>query len=382
MKKISKILALSCIAVVIALGVFSFTRHISSASSDVDADVQKLFAGPRPVRLEEVSSPTERTQSRSFPGTIEASREALLSFRVSGPIVNINVQPGDLVRKGQVLMEIDPRDYRDSIRVMKAQLDGSLATLENARLDYERAKPLLVEQVISQASYDRTKSTYDTAVSSVKNLKARLQIARHQMEDTQLRAPFDGIISTKTIENHEMVSAGQTVMSVLDISHLEIETNFPEDEIARRSLSIGMKADVEFAPLPGKSFAARLKEWSSAPDPSTRTYKVTFAFPAPTEALILPGMTGELSWHRDTGGGISVPVSAIVSDGKGGSGVWIYDPETSSPSLRTVSTGELAGKDRVIVTEGLESGEQIVIGGAAFVTKDMKLKPIKQAESN
>jgi RND family efflux transporter MFP subunit len=377
--RMKKVLILSCTVAVLAVGGFALTRHMSSASDGgTDGKMQALFAEPSPVMLEEVRY-GQATRDRTYPGTVNATREALLSFRVSGPLVKVNVQPGDLVKKGQVLMEIDARDYWDDIRVLEAQLDGARAMLENARLDYERAKPLLAEQVISQASYDGTKSVYDTAAASVKNLNASLQIAKHRLEDTRLRAPFDCIVSTKGIENHEMVTAGKTVMDVLDISSLEIETSVPESDLARERLEQGQGAAVEFASLPGRRFPAKLKEWSTSPDPATRTYSVTFAFSSPGEVQILPGMTGELFWERKVGAvnGISVPVSALVSDGDNGSAVWVYDPQTSLPSRRAVRTGGLLGKDRVAVTEGLNPGERVVTAGAAFVTEGMKLRPME-----
>ena len=377
--KMKKVLILSCAVAVMALGGFALTRHMSSASEDLTAEkMSELFAEPRPVLLEEVRS-TKATRARSYPGTVGASLEALLSFRVSGPLTEVNVQPGDYVEKGQILMEIDARDYRDNIRVLEAQLDGANAALENARLDYERAKPLLAEQVISQASYDATRSGYDTAAAAVKNLKASLQIARHRLEDTRLRAPFDCIVSTKHIENHEMVQAGQTVLGVLDISSLEIEISVPENDLARERLEKGQQAAVEFASLPGKGFAAKLKEWSTSPDPSTRTYSVTFAFAVPEDIQVLPGMTGELFWTKKVGDvtGISVPVSAVISDGQGGSMVWVFSSESSTPRKRTIQTGELMGADRVAVTSGLNPGESIISAGAAFVTEGMKLRPME-----
>lgn len=363
----------------LAIGSFALTQHMSAASEDpTDRKMSELFAEPRPVLLEEVRF-EQATRARTYPGTVRASREALLSFRVSGPLTEVKVKPGDHVSRGQILMEIDARDYRDNIRVLEAQLDGADAALENARRDYERAKPLLAEQVISQASYDATKSGFDRAAASVKNLKASLQIARHRLEDTRLRAPFEGIVSTKYIENHEMVQAGQTVLGVLDISGLEIETSVPESDLARERLEKGQSASVEFASLPGKRFPARLKEWSTSPDPATRTYCVTFGFAAPEDVQILPGMTGELFWTKKVGEGssISVPVSAVVSDGQGGSMVWVYDKDTSTPVKRSVRTGELIGRDRVSVTGGLNSGDQVVSAGAAFVTEGMKLRPME-----
>lgn len=364
--------------VVLAVGVFVVIRHRGLTSDGgTEGKMSELFAEPRLVELEKIL-PAEELKSRSYPGTAKASREALLSFRVGGPLVNVDVQPGDLVKKGKVLMKIDPRDFENNIQVLGAQLDGAKATLEKTRLDFNRGKSLLAEQVISQASFDATKSAYETAAASVKNIQAQLQIARHQLSDTRLEAPFDGIISTKRVENHEMVAAGEIVMTILDISNLEFQANVPESEIVHQSLKKSQEAAVEFASLPGFRFLARLKEWSAAPDPATRTYKVTFVLPAPEEAQILPGMTGELFWQKenDASAVLSVPVEAVISDGNGGSAVWVFDSDASTASRRKIRTGGVIGKNRILVLEGLIPGEKIVTAGAAFVTEDMKLKPM------
>ena len=367
--------------VMIAVGGFAVARNMSVASDGgVDAKMKALFAEPRPVMLEEVRSGNEM-KSRVYPASVQASKEAPLSFRVSGPLVTVNGQPGDLIKKDTVLLEIDPRDFQDGIRVLEAQLSGAMAALEKSRLDFERSKSLLGENVISRASYDAAKSAFETSTASVKDIQARLKIARHQLADTKLLAPFDGIISTRRVENHEMVSAGQVVLTVLDISSLEIKTNIPENEIAHKSLVPGQEATVGFASLPERTFKAFLKEWSAAPDPSTRTYSVTFALPAPKEAQILPGMTGEISWRKqaDAAGAVSVPVGALVADGEKGSAVWIFDPDTSSPVKRSVRTGAFShGGNRVLVLEGLRSGEQIVVAGASFVVEGMKLRPMSR----
>ncbi len=363
----------------LAAGAFFFIQRESTASEkEATAKTQALFAEPRPVLLETVSS-VSIAKVRAYPGTVKASREALLSFRVSGPLMEVRVQPGDYVKKGQILMEIDHRDFTDRIHVLEAQLEGARATLENARRDLGRSEPLLQDKVISQAAHDATRSAYETAAAAVKNLKAQLDIARHQLEDSRLRAPFDGIVSTREVENHEMVSAGSTVLGILDISSLEMEANVPESDIAYQSLQQGMEGVVEFASLPEQRFAAHLKEWSSSPDPSTRTYKVTFLFPAPEgKVRVLPGMTGELFWEEpgDFSGDMSIPLSAVVAGADGRSGVWVYNAETASPVLRNIEIRGLLGNDRVSVIRGLRRGEQIVSAGAAFVTEDMKLRPL------
>ncbi|MBW2185745.1 MAG: efflux RND transporter periplasmic adaptor subunit [Deltaproteobacteria bacterium] len=246
-------------------------------------------------------SPTSNLQIRStsfnqsYPGTVLASSQAQLAFRVSGPLITVTVKPGDCVKKGQLLMQIDPRDFEDNIRVLEAQLSGAKSQQDRARRDFDRAKTLFEQHVNATADFDRSKSSFDSALSSVESIKAQLQIARHQLKDTSLLAPYAGVITIQSAENFEMVRTGQVVFAIQDISTLEVEIKIPENEIARRPLQSGQQVSVELPAIPNRTFAAKLVEWNTAADPITRTYALRFTFIAPTDVQVLPGMSAEVS---------------------------------------------------------------------------------------
>ncbi|MBU1139120.1 MAG: efflux RND transporter periplasmic adaptor subunit [Proteobacteria bacterium] len=230
----------------------------------------------------------------SYPGFILASRQAKLAFRVKGPLVSVNVQPGDIVEKGQVLMQIDPRDFEDNIRVLEAQLAGAQAQQDGAERDFTRAQTLFEQHVSATADFDRAKSRFDSAFAGVQSVKAQLQIARHQLKDTSLHAPYAGVITTQSAENYEMVKSGEEVLGIQDISSLEVEIKVPENEIAHHPLQQGEEVTVELSAIAGRLFTAQLKEWNTAADPVTRTYALRFSFPAPGDVHVLPGMTAEV----------------------------------------------------------------------------------------
>ncbi|MBU1231537.1 MAG: efflux RND transporter periplasmic adaptor subunit [Proteobacteria bacterium] len=230
----------------------------------------------------------------SYPGFILASRQAQLAFRVKGPLISVNVQPGDIVEKGQVLMQIDPRDFEDNIRVLEAQLAGAKAQQDGAERDFTRAQTLFEQHVSATADFDRAKSRFDSAFAGVQSVKAQLQIARHQLKDTSLHAPYAGVITTQSAENYEMVKSGEEVLGIQDISSLEVEIKVPENEIAHHPLQQGEQVTVELSAIAGRLFTAQLKEWNTAADPVTRTYALRFSFPAPGDVHVLPGMTAEV----------------------------------------------------------------------------------------
>jgi multidrug efflux system membrane fusion protein len=233
--------------------------------------------------------------NQSYPGTVIASRQAKLAFRVGGPLIKVAVKPGDQVKKGQLLMQIDPRDFEDSIRVLEVQLAGAESQQDHAQRDFDRAQTLFDQHVSASADFDRAKSAFDGAFSGVQTLKAQLQIARHKLKDTSLLAPYAGVITTQSTENYEMVRPGNEVLEIQDVSTLEVEIKVPENEIARRSLKAGQQVNIEFPAISNRSFTAKLVEWNTAADPVTRTYALRFSFAAPTDVHVLPGMTAEVS---------------------------------------------------------------------------------------
>jgi RND family efflux transporter MFP subunit len=330
----------------------------------------------RPVRFETVQAgPLE--QLRSFPGIVKASEESALSLRVSGPLVEVNVTLGEPVKKGDLLMQIDPRDFEDHILSLEAQLAGALAVRNGAEKDYQRVAGLFKEKVVPQSDYDHAKSGFDSSEAAVKAIQAQLQMARHALEDTSLRAPYDGTASAQRVENHELVKAGQVVMQYHNIQQLEIVINVPENEAANAPLDTeNIAAYVTFPALAGERYEARLKEWSTTANPMTRTYAATFELEAPKGGRIMPGMTAKVSFSKaeDQTLVLTVPVSAVVSDDAGGSCLWIYDREAGCAVRRPVRVGALAGASRVVITKGLSDGERVVVDGSRLLHENLSLK--------
>ncbi|WP_372795408.1 efflux RND transporter periplasmic adaptor subunit [Pontiella sp.] len=354
--------------VVIAIISGASARRKEAAKHNVEVRMTHENA-PRPIRYEEVrAEPLSR--DRSFPGFVKASEETALSFRVGGPLTEVNVVLGEPVKKGDLLMQIDPRDFEDRILSLEAQLDGAAARLENARQDYRRTAELFEEKVVPQADYDRAKSAMDSAEAAVKNVEVQLQIARHALEDTALRAPYDGTVTAQRVENHEMITPGAVVLQYHAIDDIEIVVQVPENEAANAPMDTdGIFAFVTFPALRGQEFKADLKEWSTQADPTTRTYTAVFEMKAPTANRILPGMTATVTFREsfDRSPVVTVPVSALTSAEDGASRVWVYDAESGRVEARTVQTGGLNGASRMVVSEGLSAGERVVVSGSRFL---------------
>jgi len=229
--------------------------------------------------------------AQSYPGVIHASRKTELAFRVGGPLIQVAVGPGEMVKKSQRLMQIDPRDFNDNIGVLEAQLEGARAQKKLAQRNFDRAQTLFKEHVSASADFDRARSSFDSSHAGVRTLEAQLRIARHRLQDTSLVAPYAGIITRQMVENHEMVAAGRVVLAMQDISQLEVEITLPESEMVTHPLNKGEAVQVHLTAFPDTTLTARLKEWRSVADKVTRTYALRFSFPAPEQLQVLPGMS-------------------------------------------------------------------------------------------
>jgi len=322
----------------------------------------------RPVKLFHVSSVAEDS-TRELPGRVRASRRADLAFQVSGPLTTLPVEEGDPVKKGEVVARILPRDFKTSLTTAKAK------ELE-AMHQYNRYKDLYIKKQVSKADFDKAKRGYDVAKSNVTN-------AENSLKDTYLRAPFSGVIARRYVENFQEVRAKDPIVSLQDVSELDIVVDVPETLMATvRNRSKGaVVAQVEFAALAGIKHDLTLKEFSTEADAQTQTYRVVLALPAPKDANILPGMTAKVTGKRSTGTGGSengffVPVNAVFADEEGREFVWVVDPDSMTVEKRQVSVGGVSGSS-ISVLDGLESGEKIVSAGVNYLQVGMKIRELR-----
>ena len=365
---------LAAVVLIIAVVVAGFQNRAKAAA--IIEEKMAMQHSARPVVLEEVQL-LDVAREQSYPGLVQASEEFALSFRVGGPLLKVNIKQGEFVPAGEVLMQIDPRDFEDAIQALDAQLAGALAVLQSTQSDYGRTKQLFDEKVIPQSDFDHAKGAFDVAAASVKTLKATLDIARHRLGDTTLQAPCGGTVTRQLVEQYEMVSPGQVVVKFHNIQSLEVVVNVPENVIARyRGTSRDIWGWVTFPALLEKKYKAKLTEWSSEADPITRTYAVTLGLDAPQDLRVLPGMSAEVVWADDQAPArrFTVPVSALVSDDAGNSCLWVYNSETGKAERRVVQTGPMMGTSRIVVSDGLAPGEQVVVSGSRLIHEGMLLK--------
>lgn len=336
----------------------------------------------RPVQAVKVGDMGE-LQRRGFPGRAQATQEIDLAFRVQGPLITRPVNVGDVVKTGDVVARIDPRDFEVNLRNVEAQLSEARAALERAAGDFRRQQNIFNTDpgATSERAVDRAREERDRASATVDSLTASVTTAQDQLDDTTLRAPYDGTVVATYVENFQNVRAKQPIVRILDTSHIEIVVNIPENLI---SMAVSVHTVLlSFDAFPGREFEGRISEVGTEASQTTRTFPVTLIMEQPEDVQILPGMAGAVRAGKtdltdeQQRRGLGVPVGAVFTpDTETQSYVWIIKPTEGDLGVlekRPVKTGDMT-RYGVLVSDGLTAGEWIVTAGVHSVREGQTVR--------
>ncbi len=298
---------------------------------------------------------------------VAASDSSVLTFQVSGVLEILDVAEGEEVSRGQLLGQLDQRDFRTS--VVSAQ-----ATYDNAQAEFERGEALLARGATTQSVLDQRRSARDVA-------RAALESAEKSFEDTVLRAPFDGIVGDLHVENFETVSPGQAIVTIQGQGRTEAVVQVPASIVVNAEQIEPIELYVELDAAPGLQMNAELSESASLADPTTQTFEARFAFTPPDSLLILPGMTGILRGRFRIAGEdapqeqIVAPISAILAEA-GETYVWVVDTDTMTVSRRAVTVSPSIG-ETIVIESGLAAGDVIVGAGGHYLSEGAQIRPFE-----
>ncbi len=334
---------------------------------------QQTEAVIRPVKLFTVDA-TDLVSIRHFPAELKASDEADLAFRVGGQVTKLDVKEGQRVKRGQVLASLDPTDYQ-------LQVELSEANYKLAKAQFDRIKTMLSRKATTQAQFDEAKATLDQTANA-------LESAKNQLNYSVLRAPYDGVIASLSIENYEYVGATQTILHIQNIEQMDVEFQIPERLVANiQKVALQYHPTVSIDAVPSQTFEGVYKEHRTTPDSTTKSYDATISLLNTDKANInlLPGMTATVDLDISKISGqpthITVPIEAVMrhqgSEGSSQSIVWVYNEQQGTVTPRPVTLGDMT-QDSIEILSGINPGEQVVAAGVHGLTADQKVRPWKR----
>lgn len=317
------------------------------------------------VRRVHIAHPAKENSlvAHTFTGTIREAAEVNLAFRVAGPIKHIHVKEGDYVREGELVAEIDPRDYEIQKAVYQAQYD-------QVKAEFERLTELNSRKSVADNDYEKS-------VSGEKMLRMKLKNAEDQLKDTRLFAPFSGYIQSVKYEEGEMVNTGLAIATLINVKSFLVEVDLPmalfiqKDFFSDFSCTQSLVSDSIF---PLRLAGYRMKANNS------QLYRATFNLDSGQDRRLAPGMPVNVTIRiqNQDDQTLSIPLKALLyEDGK--SFVWLFNNVDSTVKKHEVVTGEMAGNGQIRIQSGLSATNEIVISGIHVMQEGMKVERIEPA---
>jgi len=334
---------------------------------------QAATEAPRPVLVVHPGGDGAAPVS-AFAGEIRAREESPLSFRVGGNLVRRSVDAGDAVKRGEVLAELDPGDLRLQAQAAQAQLTAAEGELARARADRARYATLAQQQLVSKSALDAQDAAYAAAAGQARAARAQLDVARNQAAYTQLRAPRDGVIATRSAEAGQTVAAGQPIFTLAGASGREVAIALPESRI--REFSVGQPVLVELWSAPGRRLPGTLREIAAAADPQARTYAARVALAGDAAHAVELGQSARVYVQGRASGPstLRVPLSALQRDAKGATAIWVVGAG-NIVHLVPVRAGPFA-EDSVPVTGRIAADAWLVAAGGHLLRDGQKVLPV------
>jgi RND family efflux transporter MFP subunit len=348
------------------------------------------------------SGPDAGTSILDASGYVVARRQATVSAKITGKLDQLFIEEGVHVKQGDVVATLDDRNASAALLQAKAAVTQAESTLTQAKAAaadiapiYERDRKLAAAGVISATALEQSRANYDAKQTDVAvaqgNLavrRAALEIAQRDLDDTIVRAPFTGVVTTKNAQPGEIVSplsagGGFTrsgICTLVDMDSLEVEVDVSENFISR--VQAGEPATLKLNAYPDWSIPAYVIAVVPTADRSKATVKVRVGFKS-RDPRILPEMGARVSFlsrgqkganGSANAGGVTVPLGAVQAGADAATGV-VYVLHDDTVERREVKLGPRGAEAQTVIA-GLSPGERVAAGDLTKLTDGAHVKVV------
>jgi RND family efflux transporter MFP subunit len=317
--------------------------------------------GAAPVRVFKVLR-ARITEKITYTGTIEAWNKINITPEVGGKIALIHVQAGDRVAKGQVLAELET----DSIRLQLKQAEAGVAVAEASHADAlrnkERMDRLIKESAVSEQQREKVQLVYDSAVAQLEQAQAGLNLARHALDVSIMRAPFSGVIASKNAEVGDVINpmmggfggGAGGVLTLMDYSKVKLVVAVSSEDIGR--IGKGQEAVLRVGSFPGRDFRGSVNVVNLTADPLNKKFGVEVVI-ANGDGALRPGTFGDLVFEvQSHENALVVPQTAVLEN------AYVFVVDGGKAVKKTVALG-IQNTTMVEILGGLAEGDAVVVEG-------------------
>jgi RND family efflux transporter MFP subunit len=339
-----------------------------------------------PVEIVEITTATRVSSSQAnalltASGYVVAQRKAAIASKATGRLVYLGYEEGDKVNKGDIIGKIENADVNAALAQAKANLEINQADLNDAERSLNRAKTLFASNLISQSELDAVQARYDRVIATIASAKAGVNAAEVQVENTLIRAPFDGTILTKNADVGEVVSpfsAGATsrvaVVTIADMNSLEVEADVSESNIEK--ISVKQPCEITLDAYPDQRYRGFVNKIVPTADRSKATVLTKIKF-VDKDNRVLPEMSAKINF-------LSAPItdkfqaqpklvvtSSAIATRNGKQVVFLFSGNEVSEI--TVEIGDKMG-NMIEIKSGLSAGDKVVVKPSEQLKSGAKVK--------
>lgn len=307
-----------------------------------------------------------------FTGTTQPIDQTIVKSRVSGRLAEVLVREGDRVTEGQVLARFETTELQAKLNERQSALEAARADARWTARDRSDKETLANRNIVSQSAADQARATAENRASMVAVAEAQLDVARKNLADAEVKAPFDGVVGERIANQGESLPIDGKILALLDTSHVEIAAQMPAADVIR--MKVGQTAQVSLEGFGDRIFSGKITRISPTTQPGSRSIPVYVEITDRHEAL-RGGLFGTGSVTvAEKGHALAVPASAMRKDDQGDyvlvveNGTLVRKPVGA---VRTWSRGEL------VEVKGLESGMTVVSAPLPGLHAGQKVKIVE-----
>jgi len=322
-----------------------------------------------PVKVQHIGS-QEIGNTSEYVATIKSRNSATIMSDVEGWIFDINVHSGDLVKKGQSLMDIDPRRQAATVTNWESQRAAKKANLQLAKVQLERAQGLFASGVISKQDFDQAASTYEAADADVKSMDAQIHQQEVQLKYYSVFAPVDGIVGDIPVHVGDRVTNTTMLTTIDERRGLEVYLPIPSD----RAKELKLGAPIQILDASGNAVLSTRVDFIS-PQMDTASQSILAKAPVDQAADRLRAqqlVRARITWSTQPG--ITIPVVAVARV-SGQFFAFVAEQKDGKDVARQIplTLGEISGNDYTVLS-GLKPGDQVIVSGGQNLADGMPIK--------
>lgn len=344
----------------LALATLTLATACKRKTAEAADTVQALVVGTENIAI---ASNGAVTNGPAISGSLDAALNATVRAQVAGSIISTDADVGQTVRKGQTLGRIDASGLQDAYLSAKSAVSSAQTTNAVAQRNLQRSQTLLQAGAIAQRDLETAQTQASGAQAALADANSRLATASKNFDNTRISAPFDGVVSQKSVSPGDVVQPGGALFTVVDPSTMRLVAAVPSDQLAL--VKVGTDVAFTVTGYGGQDFHGTVTRVSPSVDPTTRQVQIIVSIPNKGHTLI-SGLYADGRVSSSTQKGIVVPISAV-------------DTRMQRPAVVKLLHGKVTRVDvtlgmrdptaeTVQITDGVSAGDTLLVAAAQGIT--------------